>query len=694
MATTLIFLTGFCLLMHNPEGKAAYQPGPSSSNLRYYYPLPAANPSQQIDADVCVYGGTSGGVTAAVQAARMGKKAVLVEFGKHLGGLTSGGLSAIDWGGFGHAPYGGMCMEFFDRTGKLQGSPFFAAAEQAYNDMAKEASVGVYLEQRLLSIKKAGTAITEITMENGNVFRARVFIDATYEGDLMAAAGVTYHVGREANSVYQETLNGIGADHGGHQFTKDVDPFVVEGDPKSGLLPGISAEDPGKKGDGDRRVQAYNFRMQFSKGGLPFPKPPQYDPARYELLLRYIKAGGYPGVSPHPGDNNNNGGFSTDNIGRNYDWPDGAAAGDVSVPKDAAYFKQLYEVREKIYQDHVNYQQGLVWFLAHDERLPAAIRDTMKPWGLTPNQFPDTGGWPYQLYVREGRRMIADYVMTEHDCLGATVAEDSVGLGVYNMDSHHCQRAVIHGKIRNEGDVEVGIPKPYPISYRSIVPKGTEGTNLLVPVALSASHIGYGSIRMEPVFMILGQSAGTAAVLAIEGKTTVQKVDYAKLNERLLADKQVLAWTGPAREKRAAAVPAPPGIQVDDAQAEITGEWKKSTVNSPFAGDGYLHDGNADKGKKTAKFVPDLPADGTYDVYLLWSRNANRATNVPVDIVHAGGTAKVAVNQRDQGGWVKIFTGQFNKGRTSSATIRTDGTDGFVIADAVRWVPAAAAEKK
>lgn len=503
----------------------------ANENLRYYYPVPPANPPQTIEADVCVYGGTPGGTTAAVQAARLGKKAVLVVFRKHVGGMTSGGLTATDVGNV--KAIGGIAREFFDRVGKLRGyRP--SEAERTFRKMLEEAKVPVYFEHRLQEVKKDGRRIVSIRCENGNTFKAKMFVDATYEGDLFAKAGVSFHVGREANSVYGETLNGIQL-RDKHQFIYPVDPYKVEGDPKSGLLWGISPAPLGKQGEGDRRIQAYNFRMWLTNAEdrLPFPKPKDYDRERYALLLRYLKM--KPGydwkfdqLGPFQlmnGDCNNAGGFSTDMIGANYDWPEGS-----------------YSTREKIFQDHVNYQQGLMWFMAYDEAVPKILQDKVRKFGLPKDEFVETGGWPHELYVREGRRMISSYVMTEHNCLSKKLAEDSVGLASYNMDSHNCQRVIVAGKVKNEGDVQVKCPKPYPISYRSIVPKESECTNLLVPVSLSASHIAYGSIRMEPVFMILGQSAGTAASLAIDASVHVQRIGYPRLREQLLKDQQVLDW--------------------------------------------------------------------------------------------------------------------------------------------------------
>ena len=642
-----------------------------SPGLHYYYPVPPAKNPQIVEAEVCVYGGTPGGVTAAVQAARMGRKTIFVVFGRHVGGMTSGGLSATDTGN--EKALGGMAMEFYHRVGKLRGfRP--AEAEAAFRAMLKDAGVPIYFEHRLKDVAKNGNLITTLRAENGNAFKARVFVDASYEGDLFAAAGVSYHVGREDNAKYKETHNGVFFGPF-HNFTVKVDPYKVEGKADSGLLWGVSAAAPGKPGQGDAKVQAYNFRMWLTDAAdrLPFPKPAGYDREHYALLLRYLKNQPKP-VMPfqlNRGDCNNSGGFSTDYIGGADAWP-----------------LADYTAREKIYQDHVNYQQGLMWFMANEPEVPEEMRAKVRAFGLPKDEFQETGGWPHELYVREGRRMIGSYVMTEANCAGETTAENSVGLASYTMDSHNCQRIIIDGGARNEGDVQIRVPRPFPVDFKSLCPKEEECANLLVPVCLSASHIAYGSIRMEPVYMILGQSAGTAAALALDGKTSVQRVNYSKLRGRLLADKQILTWDAKADNKHLPAVQPPPGVEVNHDKAEIAGDWQQSNSIPPFTGDGYLHDGNADKGKKSVRFTPDLPTEGVYDVYLLWSSNPNRATNTPVEIIHADGTAKIRVNQRDKGGWVKVFTGKFKAGRDGRVTIRNDGADGYVIADSVRWVRA------
>lgn len=509
--------------------------------------------------DVVVYGGTSAGVVAAVQVARMGRSVVLIEPGQHLGGLSSGGLGATDTGQ--KTVIGGISREFYQRLKRhydLDSAwrqeekgdfPVYQpgadaiwrfephVAELVFEQMIAEANVPVVRGKRLDldgGVTLDSGRIVSIYMESGEVFRGRMFIDATYEGDLMAGAGVSYTVGRETNAKYGETLNGIQKAHAKHhQFTKKVSPYVVPGDPTSGVLPGVQAEPPGDDGDGDHRIQAYCFRLcttTANENSVPFEKPDRYDPQRYELLLRNLEAGDHR-IAWHPvmmpnqkTDTNNNFAISTDNIGMNYDYPEGD-----------------YAARMRIIQEHKTYQQGLLWTLANHPRVPEQVRQEFARWGLAKDEFVDNGHWPHQLYIREARRMVADYVMTELDCRRQRVANDSVGLGSYNMDSHNCQRYITpEGDVRNEGDVQVSPGGPYLISYRSIVPAQGEAANLLVPVCISASHIAYGSIRMEPVFMILGQSAATAAVDAIENGAAVQDVDYARLRKRLLADGQVL----------------------------------------------------------------------------------------------------------------------------------------------------------
>jgi hypothetical protein len=511
---------------------------PVNPGLRYYTP-PERKRAEQLSVDLCVYGGTSSGVIAAIQAVRDGRTVVLVAPEQHLGGLTTGGLTWTDFGNKG--AIGGLSREFYRRVGRKYGKPEEwtfepKIAEQVYQEWIAEEDVPVRYGHFLASIRKDGRRIVSFTTERGLTVRAKAFIDATYEGDLLAKAGVRYHVGREGNSVYNETLNGVQV-RDKHQFSQAVSPYVVEGDPASGLRPGIEAGPVAAAGTGDHRVQAYNFRLTLTRkpeNRIPFPKPEGYDPREYIALARYLQKetewvfGKFDALRGEKVDKNNHGPISTDYIGQNYQWPDGD-----------------YRTRERIFRKHVVYQQGLMWFLANDPSVPETVRTRMSQWGLCKDEFTDTGGWSRQLYIREARRMIGDYVMTEHDCRGARKAPDAVGLGSYGMDSHNCQRVVIDGKIMNEGDVQVGGFKPYPVSYRAIVPKKAECENLLVPVCVSSSHIAYGSIRMEPVFMVLGQSAAVAAGMAMDSDGTVQNVDTGRLQARLKELGQALEWPVP-----------------------------------------------------------------------------------------------------------------------------------------------------
>ncbi len=658
--------------------------------------------------DIVVYGGTSGGVSAAVQARRMGKTAVVIEPGKHLGGLTSGGLGATDIGN--KAAIGGISREFYQRVkkhysdsakwvhekpnnGLMNGAEDAMwkfephVAEQIMNDFCREAGVEVVFGERLdlnNGVEKKNGRIVSVRMESGRKFSGKRFIDATYEGDLMAEAGVKYHVGREAGSVYDESLNGVqvkNARH--HQMVAGVDPYVRPGDPKSGLLPGVHGDGPGEEGAGDHRVQAYNFRMcttDVKENQIPWSKPEGYDPARYELLLRNFEAGETripwaPVMMPNrKTDVNNNFGFSTDNIGMNYDYPDGD-----------------YATREKIVKEHELYQKGLMWTLVSNPRVPEKIRNEVARWGLAKDEFQGTGGWPHQLYVREARRMISDYVMTQQDCQGRREAEDSVGLGAYNMDSHNTQRYVdANGHARNEGDVQVGV-SPYPISYRSIVPKQSECSNLLVPVCLSASHISYGSIRMEPVFMVLGQSAATAACQSIDAGVAVQEVDYAKLKQRLLEDKQVLVWTGPKRVSPTSVDPKKlPGIVMDDEQAEKTGEWLPSSSLGPFVAAGYIHDNAEQQGSRKVTFKLPVKEAGRYEVRVAYTANGNRAPKVPVTIEHGDGRATAHIDQRKTPPIARLWVavGSYRFGDEAVITISNEGARGHVVVDAVQLLPA------
>jgi len=519
-------------------------------------------------ADVIIYGGTSAAIMAAVQVKKMGKSVIVVSPDTHLGGLSSGGLGFTDTGN--KEVIGGLAREFYHRLyehyqkaeswkwqakesygNKGQGTPAIDgnnrtmwifephAAEQIFEDLVKENQLQVYrnawLDRSETGVSKKAGKITAFRTLSGQVFRGKMFIDATYEGDLMAAAGVSYQVGREANSAYGEKWNGVQTDvfHHGHHFKSKISPYKIADDPNSGLLPEVSLEAPGEYGQADNKIQAYCFRMCLSNhpdNRIPFPKPEGYDPARYELYARVFASGWretFDKFDPIPNrktDTNNHGPFSTDYIGKNYDYPEAS-----------------YERRKAIIKDHELYQKGLMYFLQNDPRVPADVHEQMQQWGLPKDEFTDNGNWPHQLYIREARRMKGAYVMLEADALGKSVVPQPIGMGSYTLDSHNIQRYVTkEGYVQNEGDIGVHPDKPYSIAYGSILPREAECKNLLVPVCVSSTHIAYGSMRMEPVFMILGQSAATAAVLAIQNKVSPQQLPYTKLSAALMQDKQIL----------------------------------------------------------------------------------------------------------------------------------------------------------
>jgi len=674
--------------------------------------------------DLVVYGGTSAGVIAAVQAKKMGKSVVVVCPDKHLGGLSSGGLGFTDTGN--KAVIGGLAREFYHRVwkhydqpeawkwqkkdeygNKGQGTPAIDGqqrtmwifephvAEQVFEDYVREYEIPVHRDEwldRAKGVIRSSGRIASITTLSGKTYAGRMFIDATYEGDLMAAAGVEYHVGREAQSVYDEKWNGVqtGVLHHGHHFgavKKKIRPYVVPGDPASGVLPRISTDPPGEYGQGDKRVQAYCYRMCLTdhpENRVPFPKPEGYDPKQYELLVRIFDAGWretfhkFDPIPNHKTDTNNHGPMSTDNIGFNYD-----------------YAEASYERRREILREHTIYQQGWLYFIAHDPRVPTDVQDEMRRWGLAKDEFIDNGNWPHQIYVREARRMIGSYVMTENELLKRRPTPDAVGMGSYTIDSHNVQRYITpEGYVQNEGDIGVPTKGPYEIAYGSLVPKRDQCQNLLVPVCVSSSHIAFGSIRMEPVFMILAQSAVTAAALALDAGQPVQDVPYAKLRQRLIEDGQVLEYSGPGAGGRSGLDPAKlPGVVVDDTQAKLTGFWSESTASPKWLGDGYRHDNNARDGQCTARFEVRLPAPGRYEVRLAYTPNRNRATNVAVEVQHTKGQQRVVVNQQQSppidGLFVSLGVFDFAADQAAAVVVSNAGADGHVIIDGVQWIGAA-----
>ena len=535
--------------------------------------------------DIVIYGGTASGVAAAIQGARMGKKVALVVNGKHIGGMTTGGLGLTDTGK--HDTIGGISDEFYHRIYLYYKNPsawrqdkreeFVAwmpehwgvdgkkteetqrmwlfephAAEQVLDEMLKESGAQLFLNERLdlkNGVKKDGTNIVSIAMESGRVFAGKEFIDATYEGDLMAKAGVKYLTGRESNAQYGETFNG--------KYPKPpqripIDPYRIAGDPKSGVLPPIEPAMPGEKGDAVDHVQAYNFRLCLTddpENRVPFAKPANYNPDNYELLARWLdyrRDKIKPGISRIGkvalGGDNSNIGINFDAMpNRKTDSNDGSVFGSDWAGGSKNWPDGDYATREKLWQAHKDYQQGLLWFLANDPRVPQSVRDEMNKWGLAKDEFVDNDNWPYQLYVREARRMISDYVMTEHDATGAKSAEDPIAIASYPLDSHSGSYFIDDkGVLWREPGFYIAKNQLLGISYRSIVPKASECTNLFVTCCLASSHAAYGSIRMEPVLMMLGQAAATAAAIAIDEGTTAQNVPYQKLRKHLLADKMIV----------------------------------------------------------------------------------------------------------------------------------------------------------
>jgi len=520
-------------------------------------------------ADVIIYGGTSAAVTAAVQAAEMGKSVIVVSPDKHLGGMTSSGLGFTDTGN--KEVIGGLARRFYqlifehydkpeawnwqkrsEYGNRGQGNPAIEGdkrtqwifephvAEESFEKMISHPGIMLFRDEWIVrdsGVSKINGVIKSINTISGKSFKGKVFIDATYEGDLMAAAGVTYTVGREANAVYNEKWNGVqkGVFHHGHWFKTNIDPYKIPGDPKSGLLPKISPDDPGENGSGDKKVQAYCFRLcltQLPGNRVSITKPEGYDSTQYELLIRVAETqwkeffAKYDAIPNWKTDVNNHGPFSYDNIGMNYDYPDAS-----------------YERRKEIIAEHITYQKGLLYFTATDKRLPEWVRETMNKWGYAGDEFADNGNWPYNIYVREARRMVGEFVMTENDVLGKRELPRPVGMGSYTMDSHNVQRYVTpDGFVQNEGDLGIKPDKPYQIDLGALMPKREECRNLLVPVCVSSSHIAFGSIRMEPVFMILGQSAATLASMAIDRKETIYDIPYEELREQLLKDGQILKY--------------------------------------------------------------------------------------------------------------------------------------------------------
>ena len=681
---------------------------------------PAMAATNAEEFDIVVYGGTAAGVVAAIQADRMGMKTALVSPDAYLGGMTSSGLGWTD-SKDGKA-IGGLAREFYHRIWQHYRNPAAwtrtdraeygkrviaqpgttvddreqvmwtfepRVAEAVLHRWIASTTVSVYRDEwlnREHGVTVADGRITQIRTLSGRTYAAKAFIDATYEGDLMAAAGVTYRIGRDPAAEHDEPLNGIRFEKPDAKYYKDkaydgISPYVVAGDPTSGFIAGVEGEMPSdeQEGEGDTRLQSFNFRLCLTAEPeirVPIERPPSYDEKDYELLLRLYEAGHPSGFSTQEmpngkTDSNDFGVMSLDYVGGNF-----------SIAEGWSYSEASYDERRRIVQAHRDYQQGLLWTIMNHPRVSEKDREKWSRYGLAKDEFVDNGHWPRQLYVREARRMIGTHTITQHHVQkkAGYQVHDSIGQGSYSLDSHVVRRLVIDGQIRNEGGFYVYWDRPYPISYGSIVPRREEVQNLLVPVTLSATHAAFGSIRMEPTYMILGQSAATAAALAVQKGVAVQDVPYDDLRRRLLADGQVLGTSAPAAE----------GLLIDDDQATLTGGWATSSTSRPYVGNVYRHDNNRGKGALVARFELKPKKPGRYEARLAYSPHANRATNVPVVIHHQQGQARVAVNQKKpppiDGQFVVL--GVFAFGEAAAIEVRNEGTDGYVTVDAVQLVPA------
>lgn len=634
--------------------------------------------------DICVYGGTSGGVIAAYTAASMGKKVLLIEAGRHLGGLSSGGLGYTDIGN--KYAITGLAKDFYRKTGthygKFEQWTFEPkVAENIFKSYASHQLITTLYQYQVVRVVKNNGRIQYAVFEpadkrkgfSSQKITAKMYIDCSYEGDLMAMAGISYFTGREANQQFNETYNGVQL-RDKHQFPDGIDPYKIPGNPSSGLVWGVSGQPLNSQGTGDKKMQAYNFRICLTSepvNRIPITKPANYNAEHYELLLRYLRKNpakdlwGFLKFDRMPNyktDINNNGPFSTDMIGMNYDYPEAG-----------------YARRKVIQQLHEDYAKGLLYFIGHDERMPLHLRNGMLQWGYPQDEYRDNGNWSPQMYVREARRLNGMYVMTQANCQGSETVTDGIGMAAYTMDSHNCQRVIVNGMVKNEGDVEIGGFGPYPVAYRSIIPKRNECTNLLVPVCLSATHIAYGSIRMEPVFMVLGQSAAVAACMAIDQQKNIQDIDVKALQQTLVSN--------PTADGRTADILCD---NADSNAVKISGAWQLVTnrcygasglkIQQPVSG-------------ASVEFLLKVPEAGKYRLYSYYDINPTAAPETSFAIQTKQGTTnvsivhkEVAIEGQTSGLWVQIGELDLNAGEQVVVAILPNGTLGVVCADAVQLV--------
>jgi len=637
--------------------------------------------------DVVVYGGTSAGVVAAYTAKQMGKSVLLIDPETRVGGLSSGGLGYTDIGN--KYAIKGLSLDFYRKVGQQYGNfeqwifePH--VAEDIFLGYLKKARVDILYSHRIISARKnkrnIGSIILESsihpTVKTNKIIIGKEFIDCSYEGDLMAKASVSYTVGREDNKQYNETYNGSQL-RDKHQFPDCIDPYNTTGKPESGLLWGVSNNTLLPDGTGNKMVQTYNIRVCLSKDPanmIPITQPEGYKPERYELLLRLMEKKpikhieDFMTTSPMPNnktDINNNGPFSTDMIGMSWEYP------------EASYAK-----RQAIFKAHENYTKGFFYFVGHDPRIPVEIRNEMLQYGYPKDEYINTNHFTTQMYVREARRMIGEYVMTQANCEGKDTVNDGIGMAAYTMDSHNAERIVVNGMVKNEGDVQIGGFGPYPISYRSLVPKSNECGNLLVPVCLSASHISYGSIRMEPVFMMLGQSAAVAACIAIDDKITVQGVNVKKV--------QGLLKTNPLADG------STPEILVDNDDTKgvtVGGNWERKANFEGCYGPSVLVNDSA-RSEDFVRFTPDIKKEGAYKVYTYIAKAPGMTSHITL-LVNDGKQEKnidinmgdIAVKGQTEGEWVPLGQYHFLAGIKSYVAITGRNADGKVLADAVLFIP-------
>ena len=675
--------------------------------------LPVA---RAVEADVIVFGATPGGFCAAIAAAREGAKVVLIEPTAHVGGVNTGGLSFSDSNQTIRSTLRGLFEEWHQRVAADYAArgvklPYDVAvknnvvwtyephvAARVTDVMLKEAGVTVLTQQPLESVEKEGAKIVGFRTPAG-VHSAKVFVDATYEGDLLAKAGVYWHLGRDSRDEYGESL-------AGRQYPKQL--MAIDGFDAHGLpLPLITTVRKGDDNAGEQTVMVYSFRLCLTKdpaNRVPFPAPKAYDPARFELVRRYFQK--YPNAPlpwdlyPLPGDKfdaNNGIGkmFSMGLVGEANGWCASDPAG-----------------RAKLWDKHKEYTLEFYRFLTTDAAVPAKIRETMAELGLCRDEFPETGHWSPQLYVREGRRLDGRYTLTQKDIIDEPKKEDPIAVSSFPIDSHDCRRIALPEGVLNEGTIfPVRMPgRPhgyaYHVPYRAITPASAECSNLLVPVALSATHVAYSSIRVEPTWMAIGQSAGIAAALAAKEGVSVQTLDYGRLRARLLAQNQALdlpvlpplpAKT-PASGKGTGIAPASlPGLILDDGQAELSGDWEHSTNFKPHVGPGYVHDGKRSDGKSKATFRFKVPADGEYELRMAYSAHETRTTRLPLKLEGGGAEHRFTVDQTQPLPAGEAFRPlrqlTLRQGIDYVLTISNDNTAGFVILDAFQLLPVAAAAK-